>query len=164
MTCWGPPTRRSSIFKTLPFEEEEIKRIYAVRDFVGGATGLDAQIADTFHPTCNISGIISGWTEERRRDDHAGAGMAKVDMRLIRNQDPAVIEARVREHLARRGFSDVQLTIHRGEFRTGLRSTTRWFTPPIVRTMASSRSRACASSAWVARRRCTRSAPHTGSP
>jgi acetylornithine deacetylase/succinyl-diaminopimelate desuccinylase-like protein len=41
---------------------------------------------------------------------------AKVDMRLIPNQDPAVIEQRLRDHLARRGFDDVEILVHRGEF------------------------------------------------
>ncbi len=36
-------------------------------------------------------------------------------MRLIPNQDPAVIQERLRAHLDRRGFTDVTTTIHRGE-------------------------------------------------
>ncbi len=36
-------------------------------------------------------------------------------MRLIPNQDPAVIEERLRAHLDRGGFSDVTMVVHRGE-------------------------------------------------
>jgi acetylornithine deacetylase/succinyl-diaminopimelate desuccinylase-like protein len=113
-----PPPTDAQIehLRTLPFEEEEIKRIYGVREFVGGATGLDAQIADMFQPTCNVSGIISGWTEPGVKTITPAHASAKVDMRLIPNQDPAVIEQRFREHLVRRGFEDVEVTIHRGEF------------------------------------------------
>jgi acetylornithine deacetylase/succinyl-diaminopimelate desuccinylase-like protein len=101
--------------RTLPFEEDEIKRIYAVSDFVGGRTGWDAQVADTFQPTCNISGISSGWTDPGVKTITPAEAFAKVDMRLIPNQDPARIAERVRAHLDRRGFTDVTMTIHRGE-------------------------------------------------
>jgi acetylornithine deacetylase/succinyl-diaminopimelate desuccinylase-like protein len=111
-----PTDAQIAHLKTLPFEEEEIKRIYDVSEFVGGATGLDAQIADSFHPTCNISGFISGWTEPGVKTITPAEASAKVDMRLIPNQDPAVIEEALRQHLSRRGFTDVELTIHRGEF------------------------------------------------
>ncbi|MEP7040878.1 MAG: M20/M25/M40 family metallo-hydrolase [Chloroflexota bacterium] len=101
--------------RTLPFEEEEIKRIYGVEEFVGGLTGFPAQVADTFEPTCNISGIISGWTEPGVKTITPAEASAKVDMRLIPNQDPDRIEAAVRSHLDRRGFTDVTMTVHRGE-------------------------------------------------
>ena len=101
--------------RTLPFEEDEIKRIYGVGEFVGGVTGFAAQVADTFQPTCNISGIVSGWTDPGVKTITPAEASAKVDMRLIPNQDPAVIQERLRAHLDRRGFTDVTTTIHRGE-------------------------------------------------
>jgi acetylornithine deacetylase/succinyl-diaminopimelate desuccinylase-like protein len=102
--------------RTLPFEEEEIKRIYGVTEFVGGLTGFAAQVADTFQPTCNISGIFSGWTEPGVKTITPAEASAKVDMRLIPNQDPARIEALLRAHLDRRGFSDLAMQVHRSEF------------------------------------------------
>ena len=111
-----PTATQLAHLKTLPFEEEEIKRIYDVKEFVGGATGFDAQVADMFHPTCNISGIISGWTDPGVKTITPAQASAKVDMRLIPNQDPDVIEQRVRAHLAARGFDDIEVVIHRGEF------------------------------------------------
>ena len=111
-----PPTdQQLAHLRTLPFEEEEIKRIYGVEVFVGGLTGFPAQVADTFQPTCNISGIISGWTDPGVKTIAPAEASAKVDMRLIPNQDPARIEERLRAHLDRRGFTDVSMTIHRGE-------------------------------------------------
>ena len=111
-----PPTAgQLAHLRTLPFEEEEIKRIYGVGEFVGGLTGFPAQVADTFQPTCNISGIISGWTQPGVKTIAPAQASAKVDMRLIPNQDPARIEEHLRAHLDRRGFTDVSMTIHRGE-------------------------------------------------
>lgn len=111
----APTDAELAHLRTLPFEEDEIKRIYGVGAFVGGLTGFPAQIADTFQPTCNISGIISGWTEPGVKTITPAEASAKVDMRLIPNQDPARIEERLRAHLDRRGFTDVTITIHRGE-------------------------------------------------
>ncbi len=101
--------------RTLPFEEDEIKRIYGIGEFVGGLTGFPAQVADTFQPTCNISGIVSGWTEPGVKTITPAEASAKVDMRLIPDQDPALIEARLRAHLDRRGFTDVSMQVRRSE-------------------------------------------------
>jgi acetylornithine deacetylase/succinyl-diaminopimelate desuccinylase-like protein len=111
----APTDGQLAHLRTLPFEEDEIKRIYGVGEFVGGLTGFAAQVADTFQPTCNISGIISGWTEPGVKTIAPAEASAKVDMRLIPNQDPARIEEHLRAHLDRRGFTDVSMTIHRGE-------------------------------------------------
>jgi acetylornithine deacetylase/succinyl-diaminopimelate desuccinylase-like protein len=112
----APPTEAQlAHLRTLPFEEQEIKRIYGIEEFVGGLTGFAAQVADTFQPTCNISGIISGWTDPGVKTITPAQASAKVDMRLIPNQDPARVEERLRAHLDRRGFTDVTMTVHRGE-------------------------------------------------
>ena len=111
----APTEAQLAHLRTLPFEEAEIKRIYEIGEFVGGLTGFAAQTADTFRPTCNISGIVSGWTDPGVKTITPAEASAKIDMRLIPNQDPSRIEERLRAHLDRRGFTDVALTVHRGE-------------------------------------------------
>jgi acetylornithine deacetylase/succinyl-diaminopimelate desuccinylase-like protein len=110
-----PTDEQLAHLRTLPFEEAEIKRIYDVAQFVGGLTGSAAQVAEIFQPTCNISGIVSGWTDPGVKTITPAEASAKVDMRLIPNQDPDRVEANLRAHLDRRGFTDVALTVHRGE-------------------------------------------------
>ncbi len=111
----APTEAQLAHLRTLPFEEAEVKRIYGIGEFVGGLTGFAAQEADTFQPTCNISGIISGWTDPGVKTITPAEASAKVDMRLIPNQDPGRIAAALREHLDSRGFTDVTLVVHRGE-------------------------------------------------
>ena len=111
----APTDAQLAHLRTLPFEEAEIKRIYEIGEFVGGLTGFPAQVADTFQPTCNISGIVAGWTDPGVKTITPAEASAKVDMRLIPNMDPARIEERLRAHLDRRGFTDVAMTVHRGE-------------------------------------------------
>ena len=79
----APTDAELAHLRTLPFEEEEIKRIYGVDRFVGGLTGSAAQIADMFQPTCNISGITSGWTEPGVKTVTPAEASAKIDLRLI---------------------------------------------------------------------------------
>jgi acetylornithine deacetylase/succinyl-diaminopimelate desuccinylase-like protein len=102
--------------RTLPFEEQEIKRIYEVEEFVGGLTGFAAQVADTFNPTSNISGIHSGWTGAGAKTITPAEASAKIDLRLIPNQDPARIEEGLRAHLERRGFGDIDIRLYRAEY------------------------------------------------
>ncbi len=111
----SPTEAQLAHLRTLPFEEEEIKRIYGIGTFVGGLTGSAAQVADTFRPTCNISGIIAGWTGVSVKTIVPAEASAKVDMRLIPNQDPARIVEALRAHLDARGFADIELIVHRGE-------------------------------------------------
>src|SRR5438094_999637 len=110
-----PTQEQLDHLRTLPFEEAEIKRIYEIREFVGGRTGWAAQVADTFQPTCNISGISSGWTDAGVKTITPAEAFAKVDMRLIPNQDPARIAEHLRAHLDLRGFTDVGISVLRGE-------------------------------------------------
>jgi hypothetical protein len=73
-----------------------------VTDFVRGARGK-ALNGSVFHPTCNIAGLTSG---------HQGAGIktvlpatasAKVDFRLVPNQDPDDILDKLRRYLDAQG-------------------------------------------------------------
>jgi acetylornithine deacetylase/succinyl-diaminopimelate desuccinylase-like protein len=79
----APTPAQLDHLRTIPFEEAEIKRIYGVTDFVGGHTGFAAQVQDTFQPTCNISGIVSGWTGPSVKTITPAEASAKLDLRLI---------------------------------------------------------------------------------
>ncbi|HEX2221336.1 MAG TPA: M20/M25/M40 family metallo-hydrolase, partial [Candidatus Limnocylindria bacterium] len=93
----------------VPFEEAELKHIYGTHRFVGGRTGLDAQVAQIFEPTCNLAGIWSGWTGAGSKTITPAEAHAKVDFRLVPDQDPGRVLTLLREHLDRRGFDDVDI-------------------------------------------------------
>jgi acetylornithine deacetylase/succinyl-diaminopimelate desuccinylase-like protein len=56
-TVRGPTEGQLAHLRSVPFEEDELKRIYGTPQFVAGRTGLAAQAAMIFEPTCNIAGI-----------------------------------------------------------------------------------------------------------
>jgi acetylornithine deacetylase/succinyl-diaminopimelate desuccinylase-like protein len=107
-----PPTdeQLAHLRDNVPFEEAELKRIYGPREFVGGRTGLEAQVAQIFEPTCNLAGIWSGWTGAGSKTITPAEARAKIDFRLVPDQDPWRVRELLREHLDRRGFNDIEIT------------------------------------------------------
>ncbi|HLW37734.1 MAG TPA: M20/M25/M40 family metallo-hydrolase [Candidatus Eremiobacteraceae bacterium] len=91
--------------------EDEFRREYGVERFVAGRSGL-ALAAAVFQPTCNICGVWSGYTEEGTKTVIPSQASAKIDFRLVPDQDPATIEGLLRRHLDTHGFEDVQVRTH----------------------------------------------------
>ena len=104
-----PTAEQLAHLRGLPFEEAELKRIYGTDTFVGGRTGFEAQVAQLFAPTCNIAGIWSGWTGPDAKTITPAEAHAKLDLRLVPDQDPERIERALRRHLDVRGFADVRI-------------------------------------------------------
>lgn len=117
-----PGAEQLAHLQTVPFEEEALKRLHGAAAFVGGQAGFDAQVASMFEPTCNISGIWAGWSGPDMKTVIPAEAHAKLDMRLVPNQDPQRILAHLRRHLDAHGFSDVEL-------RKTLASESPWWTP-----------------------------------
>ena len=106
-----PPTDDDmEILRNLPFDETaELERL-GVSEFVGGDTGLDLLRRYYFEPTCNIAGIVAGFTVPgASKTVLPKEAMAKLDMRLVPDQDPDDIVAKLRKHLDSRGFGDIQI-------------------------------------------------------
>lgn len=106
-----PASEQLDHLHALPFEEAALKRIHGVSAFVGGKTGPDAQTSTMFEPTCNISGVWSGWNGPGMKTVIPAEARAKVDMRLIPDQHPDRILACLRRHLDGHGFGDVAIAV-----------------------------------------------------
>jgi len=52
-------------------------------------------------PTCEVSGLLSGYTEEGAKTVLPAKAMAKVSCRLVPEQDPADIEKLMKAHVAK---------------------------------------------------------------
>jgi acetylornithine deacetylase/succinyl-diaminopimelate desuccinylase-like protein len=106
-----PPTADDeAMLANLPFEEEAERDRLGVESFVAGATGIDLLRHYFFEPTCNIAGIVSGFTiPGASKTVLPKEIMVKIDMRLVPDQDPADIVAKLRAHLDRRGFQDIDI-------------------------------------------------------
>jgi acetylornithine deacetylase/succinyl-diaminopimelate desuccinylase-like protein len=99
--------------ESLRFEEDLEKERLGITRFVGGETGVDFRRRFFFQPTCNIAGIVAGFTVPgRSKTVLPKEAMAKVDMRLVPDQDPEDIIAKLRRHLAKHGFGDIEVATH----------------------------------------------------
>lgn len=73
-----------------------------------GLDGTALKARDCFEPTCTISGLLSGYTEAGSKTVLPARAMAKIDMRLVPDQDPHEIFALLRSHLDANGFTDIE--------------------------------------------------------
>ena len=96
--------------RTLPFDEEDFRKDV-------GATALGGEPAYTVlerlwtRPTCEVNGLLSGYTGEGAKTVLPGVSMAKVSCRLVPDQDPAEIERLMKAHVARVAPKGVTVTV-----------------------------------------------------
>ena len=68
-----------------------------------------------FTPTCNIAGVTTGYQGPGSKTVLPAEATAKLDFRLIPNQDPADVAAQLRKHLDSHGFDKVEIQWSDGE-------------------------------------------------
>ena len=68
-----------------------------------------------FTPTCNVAGVTTGYQGPGSKTVLAAEATAKLDFRLIPNQDPDDILSKMRRHLDSHGFEKVEVVWHDGE-------------------------------------------------
>ena len=62
----------------------------------------------------NIEGLVAGYTGRGGKTILPGRAVAKLDLRLVPNQTRAEAEAKLRAHLDKRGFEDVETIVGGG--------------------------------------------------
>ena len=104
------------LIAALPEVAEEYKSRYGVDHFLKGlAGGPELLLAEYFEPTCTICGLTSGYQGAGSKTVLPARASAKVDFRLVPDQTPEEVLIRLRNHLDREGFSDVEITYLGGE-------------------------------------------------
>ncbi len=91
-----------------PEQEEELKAMYGIDSFLHDRSGYELE-ASVFEPTANIAGLLSGYTEAGVKTVLPAKAMAKMDFRLVPDQDPNDILKKLKAHLKAQGFEDVQI-------------------------------------------------------
>src|SRR5205085_2219692 len=94
----APSERQRDLLARLPSHEESIKKVYGIERLLLNRTGQEV-VAAPFEPTCNVAGIGSGYLGEGSKTIVPAHAMAKVDFRLVPDQDPHDIAAKLRRHL-----------------------------------------------------------------
>jgi len=97
--------------RRMPFEEEAIKREYGISRFIQNLTGFELKRALIGRPTCNIAGIVSGYTGAGAKTVLPSYAKAKLDFRLVPDQDPERLVRLLKAHLEKLGFGDIQVKV-----------------------------------------------------
>jgi acetylornithine deacetylase/succinyl-diaminopimelate desuccinylase-like protein len=98
-----------------PFDEESLKKEYGIKKFVNNKNGKNIKKALTSDPTCNISGLISGYIGKGAKTILPSNASVKIDFRLVPNMNPKLQFERLKKHLEINGFGDIQITNIHGE-------------------------------------------------
>ncbi len=112
----APTPVEEQFMREVPRDEEETLRRMGMRDFVRGVRGYEYQRRLTFEPTCTINGFGSGYQGPGSKTVLPAEAMAKLDFRLVPDQEPAGVVARLRAHLDAQGFDDVEIRASDGEY------------------------------------------------
>ncbi len=102
----GPSDAQRALLKAMPDEAPGYRAEYGIDRLAGDRSGYALREA-VFAPTCNISGIWSGHTEDGMKTVTPAHAYARLDFRLAPGQDPQVCFNALRAHLDARGFNDV---------------------------------------------------------
>lgn len=111
-----PPTKEElELFASYPPEEiQQYKQQYKTDRFLLGRKGVEFWRELTLGPTCTICGLLAGWTGPGSKTVVGKEAMAKVDFRIVPNQNVKRIQKLLREHLDRHGFSDIETRLLTG--------------------------------------------------
>ncbi|HNP72450.1 MAG TPA: M20/M25/M40 family metallo-hydrolase [Kouleothrix sp.] len=93
-----------------PDTTEQLRETYGVGQFVDALSGQALRERQAFSPTCNIAGLGSGYTGEGSKTVLPARAMAKIDFRLVPDQDPDAILAALRAHLDAQGYADIAIS------------------------------------------------------
>jgi acetylornithine deacetylase/succinyl-diaminopimelate desuccinylase-like protein len=102
---------RAVIAETSSAEEEELKEMLGLSEFLDGLSGAAFHERAMFRPTSNITGISAGYGGAGMKTVLPAEASATLDFRLVPDQQPEAILDLLRTHLDAEGFSDVEVTL-----------------------------------------------------
>src|ERR1044071_6844116 len=105
-----PPTEEElQLLRDSGWDDQSHLEEYGVDRFVLGVSGTAASERLLFQPTCNISGFKAGHLGEGMKTIVPAEATVKVDFRLVHKQNPKDILEKVKLHLTRHGFPDIEV-------------------------------------------------------
>jgi acetylornithine deacetylase/succinyl-diaminopimelate desuccinylase-like protein len=87
----------------------KMKEEWGIDKFALGRDGIEAIKARAYEPTANIAGLISGYTGPGSKTIVPNEARVKMDFRLIPNIDPVRALEKLRAHLEKHGFDNIEV-------------------------------------------------------
>jgi acetylornithine deacetylase/succinyl-diaminopimelate desuccinylase-like protein len=100
--------RQRRLLEALPSDEDTYRESFGLDRLLLDRSG-DAVKAAAFEPTCNIAGLTSGYQGPGGKTIVPAAASAKIDFRLVPDQDPVDVLDGLRRHLDAAGFAEVEI-------------------------------------------------------
>jgi acetylornithine deacetylase/succinyl-diaminopimelate desuccinylase-like protein len=94
--------------------EATVKRLYGVQHWVHDANWVDSLKLLESRPTINIEGLVAGYTGPGGKTVLPHRAVAKIDMRLVPDMTAADTLAKLKAHLAKQGFADIEVNMSGG--------------------------------------------------
>lgn len=111
----APSERELAILHEMAYDETVTLSTLGIERFVNDLKGEALKHKLIFEPTCTVCGLEAGYTGQGSKTVLPSRAMAKLDFRLVPEQDPAEISELVRRHLDANGFEDIELIDLNGE-------------------------------------------------
>jgi acetylornithine deacetylase/succinyl-diaminopimelate desuccinylase-like protein len=112
-----PPSKRDrAMLAAWDYDEAGQLAELGTDRFVLGLIGEALKERFLFQPTCNICGFHAGYGGPGIKTVLPSEATAKLDFRLVPDQDPHDILSKLRAHLDAQGYDDVEIVIEGPEF------------------------------------------------
>jgi acetylornithine deacetylase/succinyl-diaminopimelate desuccinylase-like protein len=93
---------------------ENERKVLGVKKWVGDMTWQETLERGAAMPTVNIEGLVAGYTGPGGKTILPARATAKIDMRLVPNQTFDDCVAKLKAHLAKRGYGDIAVNVTGG--------------------------------------------------
>jgi acetylornithine deacetylase/succinyl-diaminopimelate desuccinylase-like protein len=93
------------------FDSDSFKKEYGISKFVNDASGYNVKKSLAVDPTCNISGLFSGYVNDGVKTIIPSIATAKIDFRLVPNMNPKIQFNKLISCLRSNGYSEDELEI-----------------------------------------------------
>ena len=94
--------------------EATAKKSLGVQHWVHDSNWLESRMLLESHPTINIEGLVGGYTGPGGKTVLPHRAVAKIDMRLVPDMTAADTLAKLKAHLAKHGFGDIEVNMSGG--------------------------------------------------
>jgi acetylornithine deacetylase/succinyl-diaminopimelate desuccinylase-like protein len=94
--------------------ESTVKQQLGVQRWVHDKSWVDSLMSLESRPTINIEGLVAGYTGPGGKTVLPHRAVAKIDMRLVPDMTAADTLAKLKAHLAKHGFADIEVNMSGG--------------------------------------------------
>jgi acetylornithine deacetylase/succinyl-diaminopimelate desuccinylase-like protein len=112
----APDERDRAMLVAWDYDEGGQLAEFGADHFLLGLTGEALKEQSLFQPTCNVCGFHTGYGGPGIKTVLPAEAAAKLDFRLVPDQDPYDIMEKLRAHLDAGGFADVEIEVEGPEF------------------------------------------------